>query len=197
MKHDSSALSEAEAKRILARAAELDASGAGRFTLAELQQIAQEASIDLSALQQALSEGVEVPRQIPLVPERVATFVKAAGLAGIGAGLGVLAVIADSLSLGPESAAAVFGPSAVFVLYGALWHRWHGGVRGYVEDAILVLGSFTLTATLAGGVSATLPALAWSAAAATVGGIVASVRFHATAASSEAERLPPPAEADR
>src|SRR5690606_37125562 len=119
-------------------------SGAGRFTLAELQQIAQEASIVLSALNQALSEEVEVPRQIPQIPERVTTFAKATGLAGIGAGLGVLAVVADSLSLGPESAAAVFGPSAVFVLYRALWHRWHGGVRGYIEDAILVLGSFTL-----------------------------------------------------
>jgi hypothetical protein len=194
MKHDSSALSEVEAKRILARAAELDASGTGRFSLAELQQIAQEASIDLSALDQALREGVDVPRQSPLVPERVRTLGKAAGLAGIGAGLGALSVFADSLSLGPESAAAVFAPSAAFILYRALWHRWHGGVRGYVEDAILVLGSFTLTATLTGGFDATLPALVWSVVAGKFGAVVASVRFQLRAGSREAEQLRTPAD---
>jgi hypothetical protein len=81
------------------------------------------------------------------------------------------------MSLGPESAAAVFGPSAAFVLYRALWQRWHGSLRGLIDEVVLVLGSFTLTVTALEGFHATKPALLWSLICGTVGCTVAGLEL--------------------
>ena len=178
--------SEAQAKSILARAAELDTSIASHFTTADLKRIAQEATINASAIDLALTEAVSVvtPSTSTRRSQLRASLLKAAGLVGVGAGLGALAVTTDALSLGPESAAAVFGPSAAFVLYRALWHRWHGSLRGFLHEAVLALGSFTLTVTVLEGFHATNPALLWSLICGAVGSTVAGLELRSKSPAS-------------
>lgn len=173
--------SEDEAKRILTRASEIDASDAQHFSAAELHRIAVDSLIAPSAIERALHETTALLSE-PLQHESKRSIwspiARALGFAGIGTALGALAVTLDGTPLGPELAAAVFGPSAVFVLYRALRNRWHGSLPDFVREVVLVMGSFTLAATIVEGAHATFPALVWSAVCAVAGGAAVAITFH-------------------
>jgi hypothetical protein len=91
--------SEPEAQRILARAAELEATSGNRFTAEDLRQIAVNAGIDEHALEHAISESAAVESR-PVLRD-ASTGMKPSNiamLAGAGAVLGALAIGADNMS---------------------------------------------------------------------------------------------------
>ena len=182
--------SETEAQRILARAAELEASIGQRFSAADLQHIAAKAGIDALALEQAINESggaparpVEQNSPISMDAKRVA------GFAGAGAVLGVLAVATDTF-LVSGSGVAVFGPSALFTIYTALRHPLRKGLGGLLRDLALVFGSFTLGIVALEGSSGVAPAMAWSLACGILGTALLAMRAGARAISPVADGSP-------
>lgn len=171
-----SAFTELEAKRILTRAARLDATDSTSFTADELIRIADDAGISRRAIDHALNEELTDHPNDARSDRSWPNRIRGLGLAAVGAGLGALAVTMDMISLGPQSAAAVFGPSAAFTLYLALKHRWHGNLGDYLREIGVVLGSFTLAAVVIEGTHALNPALYWSVLAAVAGSCVVAVR---------------------
>ena len=184
--------SEDQAKQILARAAELDSRAAVSYSRAELERIAADAMIAAPAIERALDEALSQPG---VTARRSTTargdLLNAVGFLGLGAGLGVMAVVADAASFGPESAAAVFGPSAAFVLYRALRNRWDGSPSKLLRELTLTLGSFTLAATAVQGLQATGPALLWSFGCLMAGSVVGAtdVKRTLTAVFSDAQEV--------
>ena len=180
--------SEQEAKRILSRAAEIDAISGSGFTASDLHGIAAAASISPAALERALGEPAQV------VPDSRAVqhggngargaLARGLGFLCIGAGLGALAVAFDGRPLGPELAAAVFGPSAAFVLYRALRNRWHGTLPDFLREVVLTMGAYTLSITALEGFHATTTALLWSGICSAAGAAVAAVEIRVVARKS-------------
>jgi hypothetical protein len=155
--------SEPEAQRILARAAELEATIGNRFTTEDLQQIALKAGIDPHALERAISETNEVVAQPvrnelpPLMkPGRIAL------LAGTGAVLGALAIAADKIAFPGSSAIPVFAPSGLFAFYLALRHPVREGFAGLVRELGIAFGAFTAAIVAMEGVQDASPAVTWS-----------------------------------
>lgn len=181
--------SEAETQQILRRAAEVDASGSARFTTTDLYGIAAEAGIERAALERAMQEVAQsgaLPQPRASNPTWWLTLLRGGGLLATGVGLGALGVFADGLSLGPESAAAVFGPSMVFTIYRALWHRWHGNLPDFLREATLTLGSMALTVTALAGYHATGIFLGFASACVAGGSALVMVGLRRSGRSSEA-----------
>src|SRR5688572_7675964 len=110
--------SESEAQRILARAAELEVTTGGRYTIGDLQTIAEKAGIDAHALESAINEvsssveGTAVNSSTELMPRG-----RLAILAGTGVLLGAIALGADKMNFPFATEVAVLGPSAVFAAW--------------------------------------------------------------------------------
>jgi hypothetical protein len=155
--------SETEAQRILARAAELEASVGNRFTTDDLRQIALKAGIDARALERAINEGGTVVTQSdrnelpPLMkPGSIAM------LAGTGAVLGVLAVAADRIAFPGSSAIPVFLPSGLFAMYLALRHPLRDGFTGLIRELGVAFGAFTATIMALEGFKGASTGVTWS-----------------------------------
>jgi hypothetical protein len=195
MKSDDSdrVLGEAEIKRVLARAAELDSRSELLLTTTDLRRIASEAHISSEAMEVALREvRVAHPVTDAVVAEKPAWWRRAlqgAGLISGGALLAVAAVFADRGGFGPAAAAAVFGPSAAFCLYRALRHRWHGSLVDFQKEIALVLGTFTLMITAVEGYDATQVALVWWAICAVVGGAIVQLTLRSSNTSGTPQAL--------
>jgi hypothetical protein len=187
-------LGEAEIKRVLARAAELDSRSELLLTTTDLRRIASEAHISSEALELALREVRAASHAATdgAVAEKRAWWRRAllgAGLVGGGALLAVVAVMADRGGFGPAAAAAVFGPSAAFGLYRALRHRWHGSLVDFQKEMALVLGTFALTITAVEGYDATQVALVWWAICAVVGGAIVQLTLRSSDPSDAPQAL--------
>jgi hypothetical protein len=196
MKSDDSdrVLGEAEIKRILARAAELDSQRELLLTTTDLRRIASEAHISSEAMEVALRESraASHSESNPAATGKPAWWRRAllgAGLIGGGALLALAAVIADRGGFGPAAAAAVFGPSAAFGLYRALRHRWHGSLVDFQKEMALVLGTFALTITAVEGYDATQVALVWWAICAVVGGAIVQLTLRSSDPSDAPQAL--------
>lgn len=187
-------LGEAEIRRVLARAAELDSQRELLLTTADLRRIASEAHISSEAMEMALREvrAASHPPTDAAVAEKPAWWrrtLQGAGLIGGGALLALAAVMADRGGFGPAAAAAVFGPSAAFGLYRALRHRWHGSLVDFQKEMALVLGTFALTITAVEGYDATQVALVWWAICAVVGGAVVQLTLRTSNPSDARQAL--------
>ena len=155
--------SETEAQRILARAAELEASIGDRFTSDDLRQIALKAGIDAHALERAINESdaVEVQparNELPplMQPGRIMV------LAAAGALLGALAVYADKVPLPGSSAIPVFLPSGLFAMYLALRHPLRDGFTGLIRELGLAFGAFTAAIMAMEGFKGASAGVTWS-----------------------------------
>lgn len=168
---------ESEAQRILARAAELEGTIGTRFTAEDLRQIAATAGIDREALEFAIKETDAVPAR----PALADTFHPlnardVAIMAGAGAALGALAIVADNLSFGGASTLAVFGPSALYTFYKALKHPLREGIPGLLRDFAVVFGSFTAAIIAMEGFRSASPAMAWSLMCGAIGSGILALR---------------------
>ncbi len=192
------AFTETEARKILLRASELDASHADRVTAADLHRMATEALIAPSALEEALREALgEGSGGAALAPaeEDAARrgeekgkgkgsfwrkLALGTGFLGVGTALGAFAVAVDNAvwAPGPGHILAFLGPCAAFVLYRALRHRWSGSVAGFLGEMGLTLGAFTLSLQVLAGQWMMEPLLLWSGACALVGSAIVSVGLH-------------------
>ena len=172
--------SEQEAQRILARAAELEGAIGNRFTADDLRQIAATAGIDSRALEHAMNEQGEVTPSGRSAEPLAMSAKQVALLAGSGAALGAMAVVADNMSLGNASAIAGFGPSALYTLWRALRHPLGGGLSGLWRELGVVFGSFTLAIIASQGVQDSAPAITWSLICGFVGTAVLSLRGGST-----------------
>lgn len=156
--------SETEAQRILARAAELEATIGNRFTTEDLRQIALKAGIDAHALERAINETGTVGAAQPvrnelaplMTPGRIAT------LAATGAVLGALAMAADRIGFPGSSAIPVFLPSALFAFYLTLRHPVREGFLGLFRELGVTFGAFTATIMAAGGLEGASIGVTWS-----------------------------------
>jgi hypothetical protein len=183
-KEQLTSFSESDARRILGRAAEIDAKDGVRIGAAELRGIAASAAIEKNAIERALGEfAAEVDSRIrgPVTEgSRWKDLARGLSFITVGGALGAVAVTVDGRPLGSELAAAVFGPSAAFVLYRALWNRWHGSPADFLRESILTMGTFTLVITVLAGYHATMPGITWAAICSVAGSIVAGVSFRWT-----------------
>src|SRR5262245_5575555 len=155
--------SEADAQRILARAAELEVTLGNRFTTEELRLIASKAGIDEHALEHAINEtnAVAEPATSAKLPSPpVMKSSRFALLAATGALLGTLAVFADRILGG--SPVSVFLPSGLFALYLALRHPVRDGFTGLVRELGVAFGSFTVAIAAMEGIQNASPAVTWS-----------------------------------
>lgn len=174
--------SETEAQRILARAAELEeprleATIGTRFTTEDLRQIAMKAGIDSQALEHAMNESDAVAT--PAVSDELPPLMKPsrfAILAGIGAVLGALAVVADKMPLPGSSAIEVFLPSALVAIYMASRHPLREGFIGLLRELGILFGSFTATIIALQGFQGASPAMAWALFCGALGSGILSVR---------------------
>ena len=194
MKSDDSdrVLGEAEIKRVLARAAELDSQRELLLTTTDLRRIASEAHISSEAMDVALREvhaASHAATDASEKPEWWRRALQGAGLIGGGVLLALAAVMADRGGFGPGAAAAVFGPSAAFGLYRALHHRWHGSLVDFQKEMALVLGTFALTITAVEGYDATQVALVWWAICAVVGGAIVQLTLRSSDPSGARQAL--------
>jgi hypothetical protein len=169
--------SEPEAQRILARAAELEATIGNRFTTEDLQQIASKAGIDAQALDRAIREtnavvAQPVRNELPALmkPGRIAV------LAGTGAILGTLAIAADKIAFPGGSAIPVFLPSGLFAFYLALRHPVREGFSGLVRELGIAFGAFTAAIVAMEGMQDASPAVTWSLLAGTLACGILSLR---------------------
>lgn len=168
--------SEDEAKSILGRAARLDVADGTSFSAADLHRIAAGANISSTALDAALREARQARETS--AARRWGERIRAVALVAAGVGLGVLTSVMDRLSLGQESAAAVFGPSAAVVLTLALKHRWRGNLKEFVQEAFVVLGVFALSVVVIEGFHALPIMLSWSSLCGVIGGFIVGIDFH-------------------
>ena len=156
--------SETDAQRILARAAELEASIGNRFTTEDLRQIALKAGIDAHALERAIDEAgaIETAQPVrnelpPLMkPGRIAT------LAATGAVLGALALAADRIAFPGSSAIPVFLPSGLFAFYLALRLPVREGFIGLFRELGVTFGAFTAAVAALGGMDGASIGVTWS-----------------------------------
>ena len=154
---------ETDAQRILARAAELEATSGSVVSIDELRAIAADAGIDPSALNRAVREFDLAPAgPSKTVRSRSRSLLGTAALAAAGVVLGALAVAADNLVFGSFSAAGVLGPSAAFTAYLALRNRRHGGPAAFLGEAAIVFGSFSGTVVAMEGFQALSTCMAWA-----------------------------------
>lgn len=165
-----SLLTDTDAKRILARAAELDARSGSLLTTNDLRQIAADAGISSDALERALWED-DIPEAAarPSEARSAHSLLRTVGLLGIGAVLGALALMLDTISLGTLDAVAVFGPSAAFTLFRAMRHRRNGNVTAFLHEMAITFGSFTVATFGIEGTQAVAPSLAWALVCAITG----------------------------
>jgi hypothetical protein len=153
---------DSDVRRILERAAELDARNEGTVSLQVLQEIASDAGIGPAALHQAVSErsaAAQVRTPESGSPRSLLTTV--ALIVG-GAALGGAAVAVDSMSLGDLSVLAVFGPSGVAAACAAFWHRRRGSRTRFVGDVAVLFAAFTAAVLAMEGTQALAPCLAWA-----------------------------------
>jgi hypothetical protein len=155
--------SETEAQRILARAAELEASIGNRFSTEDLRQIALKAGIDAYALERAIHETGTVMAAQPIrnEPPPLMTPGRIATLAATGAVLGALAIAADNAFPG-SSAIPVFLPSALFAFYLTLRHPVREGFLGLFRELGVTFGAFTATIMATGGLEGASIGVTWS-----------------------------------
>ena len=168
--------SETDAQRILARAAELEASIGNRFTMEDLRQIASKAGIDAQALERALNEAGTVMAVQPVrnEPPPLMKAGRIATLAACGAVLGALAFAADRINLPGSSAVPVFLPSALFAFYLTLRHPIREGFTGLFRELGVAFGAFTTVITAMGGFDGATVGVTWSLlVAAAASGILA------------------------
>lgn len=172
-----SSFSEPEAQRILARAAELEATIGSRFTTEDLRQIALKAGIDSHALERAIDETdsvVEQPARAeppPLMkPGRIAM------LAGTGAVLAALAIFADNAQPFGSSPVPVFLPSGLFAMYLALRHPLREGFTGLLREIGVAFGAFTAFIAASEGFEGATAAVTWSLIAGAVASGILSLR---------------------
>lgn len=168
---------ESEAQRILARAAELEGTIGTRFSTEDLRQIAATAGIDQGALEHAIRETDVVPfRPGHTDSSRPLTARDVAIMAGAGAALGALAIVADNLSFGGASSLAVFGPSGLYTIYKALKHSVREGIPGLLRDLAVIFGSFTAAIIAIEGFQGASPAMTWSLLCGAIGSGILALR---------------------
>ena len=168
--------SEAEAQRILARAAELEVTNGTRFTIEDLRQIALKAGIEPHALDHAINEVRAVePLPTPDAPSPPMTSRNIAMLAVSGAALGALALVADNMLPG-SSAIPVFAPSALFTIYRALRHPVREGFTGLLRDLGVFFGSFSAVVIASAGLNDSSVVVTWSLLAGAVACGILSLR---------------------
>ena len=158
------AFSENEVKAILARAAELEATGGGGLvTAADLHKIAADAGIDAAALEQAIAEQQKQLAVAGKSPEllRILTL-KNLGLVIAGGVLGAMAIAADGGGFGGLTALAIFGPSAAFAAWRGWKHRRRGSVRALLHELGALFGSFAVTIASLNGAEGFAAAVAWA-----------------------------------
>lgn len=171
-----SSFSEQDAQRILARAAELEASAGGRLTIEDVRQIAAKAGIDATALEQAMIEATRSvePAAVHDNSAPLITRSRVGMLAAVGALLGVTSIAADNLV--PNTNLIVLGPSALYAAYLALRHPKGEGMISLMRELAVVFGSFSIAVILGGGLDATSPALGWSMLCGLLAGGIMAVR---------------------
>jgi hypothetical protein len=167
--------SEPEALRILNRATELEDTVGKRFTVDDLRQIAVTAGIDADALEHALNESARVPQQQGGMSSIIDSN-RLVMLAGAGALLGGLAVVADNAGFGAGSAAAVFAPSGLYAAWLALRHPLRNGMPALLKELAIAFGAFTAVIVTMGGAEGLAPAVAWSSLCGMVGAGIVSLR---------------------
>jgi hypothetical protein len=169
--------SESEAQSILARAAEIEGAIGTRFTADELRHIAVTAGIDPHALESAISETNAVPHPgTRAIAPRTLHTRDVLSMAGTGAILGALAIVADNMSFGGASAIAVFGPSAVYTAWKSAKHSLRDGIPGLLRDFAVVFGSFTMAITAIDGFSGASAAVTWSLLCSLMGAGILALR---------------------
>jgi hypothetical protein len=155
--------SEPEAQRILARAAELEATNGTQFTIEDLRQIAAKAGIEAHALEHAIHESRAV--DTPRASGQPATAMKSGDIATLaisGVALGALAIVADNWQPLGNSAIPIFAPSALLVAYRALRHPVREGFSGLLRDLGVFFGAFTAVIAAEGGIEGASIAMTWS-----------------------------------
>ncbi len=171
-----------EARNILAHAAKFDSVIGSSYSAADLRRAAEEANIHPAAIDAALA-------QIELAKTRASSrskLMKTLGFGALGALFGAVAIGIDQMGLGSAAAAAVFGPSGAFALYRALRNRWQGSIKDFIREIGIFFGTFSVTAILMEGTSATGPALLWSISCALAGAGIVAVDFRSTSRSENA-----------
>jgi hypothetical protein len=172
--------SEPEAQRILARAAEIEGAIGNRFTAEELRQIAATAGIDSRALEHAMNEPVQVPATVPTGAANPMTAKQVAVLAGTGAVLAAMALVADNTVFGRAKDLTVLAPSAIYAIWHALRHPTAGRITGLLRELGLVFGSFTSTIILTQGIQDAGPATTWALVCCGLGSAIVSIRGGST-----------------
>jgi hypothetical protein len=135
------------------------------------------AGIDPHALESAINEtdAPAQPKSRALVP-RTLTTRDIVSMAGTGAVLGALALVADNLSFGGASTIAVFGPSTLYTVYRAVRHSLRDGIPGLLRDLAIVFGSFTTAVMAIDGFQGASAAMTWSLLCALTGSGILALR---------------------
>lgn len=164
-------LGSADVRRVLERAAALDAGG-DLLTVDDLRRIAADAQISPAAVELALAElraGGSMPAAKPKRRGLLRRLGRAITLLAAGLSLGPLVVMAEPDGFGAGAALVFLGSTAAFTLVRGLYHRWRGGLLRFQTELGLLMAGATLSVGLFRGTTSAQVSLIWWLVLAVVG----------------------------